>query len=108
MRLIVLPLAVVTLLVGCNGQKTKEKSKESISESYSDSLAYTDEALLDSVQYQTFNYFWDGAEPVSGLARERIHMDGVYPNHDKDIITRRFRFWTDGHFGRCRKRIHNP
>ena len=35
-----------------------------------------DEALLDSVQHRTFNYFWDGAEPTSGLARERYHVDG--------------------------------
>jgi hypothetical protein len=44
-------------------------------------------ALLDTVQKQTFEYFWSGAEPVSGLARERIHLDGVYPSHDQDIIT---------------------
>ena len=25
---------------------------------------------------------WDGAEPTSGLARERIHMDGDYPEND--------------------------
>jgi hypothetical protein len=31
----------------------------------------TDEALLDKVQQQTFNYFWDYGHPVSGLARER-------------------------------------
>jgi hypothetical protein len=31
----------------------------------------TDEALLDKVQLQTFNYFWDYGHPVSGLARER-------------------------------------
>lgn len=43
--------------------------------------------LLDKVQEQTFNYFWEGGEPISGGARERIHMDDVYPNHPKDIIT---------------------
>ena len=32
----------------------------------------SDSALLDLVQKQTFQYFWDGAEPVSGLARERF------------------------------------
>ena len=32
------------------------------------------DSLLDVVQYQTFKYFWDGAEPVSGMARERIHI----------------------------------
>jgi hypothetical protein len=31
----------------------------------------TDDALLDLVQRQTFLYFWDGAQPASGLARDR-------------------------------------
>jgi hypothetical protein len=30
-----------------------------------------DEKLLDIVQRQTFNFFWDGAHPVSGLAPDR-------------------------------------
>jgi Uncharacterized protein conserved in bacteria len=47
----------------------------------------TNEALLDSVQRRTFNYFWDGAEPTSGLARERFHEDGIYPENDKCIVT---------------------
>ena len=86
MRLFLITLAIATLFTGCNGQKTKEEAKKS-SEMNADSLAMADKVMLDTVQYQTFNYFWEGAEPVSGLARERIHMDGIYPNHDKDIIT---------------------
>lgn len=31
----------------------------------------SDAALLDLVQMQTFKYFWDFAEPASGMARER-------------------------------------
>src|SRR6185312_15161739 len=31
----------------------------------------SDSALLETVQRQTFRYFWDYAHPVSGLARER-------------------------------------
>ena len=46
-----------------------------------------DAALLNLVQKQTFNYFWDGAEPVSGMARERIHVDGIYPENDKNVVT---------------------
>lgn len=46
-----------------------------------------DEALMDSVQYYTFQYFWDGAEPNSGLARERYHVDGDYPQDDKNVVT---------------------
>lgn len=45
------------------------------------------EALLDTVQYYTFQYFWDGAEPNSGMARERYHVDGHYPQDDKHIVT---------------------
>jgi hypothetical protein len=45
------------------------------------------DSLLTLVQYRTFQYFWDGAEPVSGMARERYHMDGIYPQDDKDVVT---------------------
>ncbi|WP_228235576.1 glucoamylase family protein [Allomuricauda sp. M10] len=85
MRLVLIPMAVASMLIGCNGHKT-EKAEEATPTS-NDTIAYSDEALLDSVQHQTFEYFWDGAEPVSGLARERLHMDNDYPYHDKDIIT---------------------
>lgn len=46
-----------------------------------------DEAMFTDVQRTTFQYFWDGAEPTSGLARERYHMDDIYPENDKMIIT---------------------
>jgi len=39
----------------------------------------SDEDLLTKVQQQTFNYFWDFAHPVSGLARER--------NTSGDVVT---------------------
>ncbi len=42
---------------------------------------------MDSVERRTFNYFWEGAEPNSGLARERLHIDGVYPQNDAHIVT---------------------
>lgn len=47
----------------------------------------SDDSLLTRIQYLTFQYFWDGAEPVSGLARERYHVDGDYPQNDKNVIT---------------------
>jgi hypothetical protein len=46
-----------------------------------------EDSLLNVIQHQTFDYFWDGAEPVSGMARERIHMDDVYPQNDQNVIT---------------------
>ena len=46
----------------------------------------SDDSLLNLVEYKTFQYFWDGAEPVSGAARERLHLDGEYPDNDKNIV----------------------
>jgi len=77
-------MAVASLLVGCNGHSSKKEQANSVADI---AIKLNDGELLDLVQKQTFNYFWEGAEPVSGLARERIHLDNIYPSHDKDIIT---------------------
>lgn len=45
------------------------------------------EELLDMVQFYTFRYFYQGAEPNSGMAAERIHIDGDYPENDAHIVT---------------------
>src|SRR3984957_17057090 len=46
----------------------------------------SDSALLELVERQTFQYFWTGAEPNSGMGAERIHIDNIYPDHDQGII----------------------
>ena len=63
--------------------------------SQSQSTAYTvahtnglsDSALLDTVEKQSFKYFWDGAEPNSGMGCERVHVDNNYPENDQHIVT---------------------
>ena len=52
-----------------------------------DLIAFNDTALFRKVQAATFQYFWDGAEPISGLARERVHLDNIYPQNDQDVVT---------------------
>lgn len=49
----------------------------------------SDDEFLTYIQKAHFNYMWEGAEPTSGLACERIHTDGVYPENDADIVTHR-------------------
>ena len=66
--------------ISCNSKKDKDLKNKNIEET-------SDDALLTLVQKQTINYFWDGAEPTSGMGRERIHLDNIYPSHDKDIVT---------------------
>ena len=43
----------------------------------------SDDQLLDLVQRQTFLFFWDGAQPASGLARDRT---GRLADPDDDIV----------------------
>jgi len=78
-------VAIVLVVEGCNSRKAKSDSSDA--DPTAGHPKMTDTQLLDKVQEQTFNYFWDGAEPVSGLARERIHLDSIYPSNDRDIIT---------------------
>lgn len=46
-----------------------------------------DDAMLDYIQKIHLNYMWEGAEPTSGLACERIHLDGNYPQNDAQVVT---------------------
>ncbi|WP_083432157.1 glucoamylase family protein [Christiangramia salexigens] len=48
--------------------------------------ALTDEELLDLIQERTFNYFWDFAEPNSGMARERS-QENAYGGDSRHIVT---------------------
>ena len=45
----------------------------------------TDEQLLEVVQQQTFRYFWDFGDPVSGLSRERSNVTRDYGNEVSTI-----------------------
>ncbi|TAI48377.1 glucoamylase family protein [Flagellimonas allohymeniacidonis] len=85
MRLLLNLMVIASLVAGCNGHKTVEEKQTSSEKGTKISLS--DEELMDIVQKETFNYFWEGAEPVSGMARERIHMDGIYPSDDRDVVT---------------------
>lgn len=76
-------LASIVLLLtffSCNSQK--QSTNTSIAEP-----GISDDSLLTLTQSRTFQYFWDGAEPTSGGARERYHSDNIYPDNDKHIIT---------------------
>ena len=73
--------AIIFLFFSCI---TKDKKKGSVQIEFA---AISDSALLDSVKWQTIKYFTEGAETVSGMARERFHSDNVYPENDKHIIT---------------------
>ena len=79
----ILLMLLITVFQNCvfENKKTKENIGEIALKKF------TDDQLLDTIQYQTFNYFWDGAEPNSGLARERLHMDDVYPTSPKNTVT---------------------
>lgn len=77
------PLAVFSLsilILACAQQKKVLIQQRDYNPAISDST------LLDSIERKTFDFFWSGAEPNSGMAPERIHMDGDYPANDQRII----------------------
>ncbi|WP_134088900.1 glucoamylase family protein [Olivibacter sp. XZL3] len=79
----ILLLSFFAVLFSCS-QSPSNKDDGQVN-GQADSLS--DDSLLTLVQQQTFQYFWEGAEETSGLARERIHLDGVYPENDQDVVT---------------------
>lgn len=82
----IISITALLLMNSCNTKSSKTK-KSSEDKGSSEVTEISEDALLDSIQKGTFRYFWDGAEPNSGMAPERIHMDGDYPLDDKDIVT---------------------
>ncbi|MGB8376642.1 MAG: glucoamylase family protein [Salegentibacter sp.] len=76
---------VALLFSGCKNKTEKNENSTGVITAEDQKLS--DEALLDTVESQTLKYFWDYAEPNSGMARERFHPDGNYPRNDADIVT---------------------
>jgi hypothetical protein len=75
---------ILFTFLGCASSSDKPNVSTVVSPT---AVALTDEELIDIVQKQTFAYFWDYAEPNSGMARERYHPDGTYPENDANIVT---------------------
>lgn len=73
--------SILIILFSCNKKKAQMANVEN------EKKISTNDELLDTIQKQTINYFWEGAEPNSGLARERLHMDNIYPTSPKNTVT---------------------
>lgn len=85
MKRISLCAAVLLLfsLMACKNKPSASADKRAAS--VADTLS--DDALMDTVQRRTFQYFWEGGEPYSGMARERYHIDNVYPAGGPEVVT---------------------
>ena len=84
---IILSVAILAMPMSCSASKPEptpdpQKPKSDRPETFA-----SDDEMLDYIQKVHFNYMWDGAEPTSGLARERIHLDGEYPENDQNVVT---------------------
>lgn len=77
MKYALLPL--ILLVAACSNSQTAQQ-QTSVDKNISDS------ALFDTIEHRTFEFFWTGAEPKSGMAPERIHIDNDYPEHDQSTI----------------------
>ncbi|HSL87495.1 MAG TPA: glucoamylase family protein [Bacteroidales bacterium] len=86
MKRILRILLVLAVIAGGSCMRTSRENIRKTTEG-TDSGSITDDSLMTLVQYRTFQYFYDGAEPVSGMARERYHVDGEYPGNDMNVVT---------------------
>jgi hypothetical protein len=77
--LIFLSSIVLVIVIACTSGKKAVTKSNTIPAEY--------EKIYTDVQRTTFQYFWDGAEPTSGLARERFHVDNQYAENDKNVVT---------------------
>lgn len=83
-------LLSLPLFFSCGGKKAKtnDSGDKSILTGENRPVAFkSEDDFLDYIQFAHLNYMIEGAGPVSGLALERIHMDGEYPQNDRDVIT---------------------
>ena len=77
MKYALLPLILLVAACHSNSQGTQQTTVDN---------NISDSALFDTIEHRTFEFFWTGAEPNSGMAPERIHMDNDYPEHDQSTI----------------------
>ncbi len=78
---------LLLILLTFSSCKNSEETAENLISVTPDPKPLTDDELLNVVQRQTLKYFWDYAEPNSGMARERFHPDGNYPKNDAHVVT---------------------
>lgn len=80
-------LFLLSTLYCCNDKKTTQSSISKINKVNEAELAIlSSDELLELVQKQTFKYFWDFAEPNSGLTKERSQED-AYDGESNRMIT---------------------
>lgn len=90
MKRIFTAFALIMLLFSCCDNGTTSKDFGNIDDQTGKNRPVefkSDEDFLDYIQFAHLNYMVEGAGPISGLALERIHLDGKYPQNDSDVIT---------------------
>lgn len=83
-RILTLVVFTSVLTISCRVSESTAPAQKGTDEKVSQ---ISEDSLLTLTQERTFQYFWDGAESNSGMARERYHVDGNYPQNDKHIVT---------------------
>lgn len=88
LKILAILTAILPFLAACNGNETRNYGDMNDQTGKNRPLEFkSDEEFLDYIQFAHLNYMIEGAGPISGLALERIHMDGIYPQNDSNVIT---------------------
>ncbi|MGM0546906.1 MAG: glucoamylase family protein [Bacteroidota bacterium] len=73
-------------IISCSTSQSPQSEADDRSDT-SEVEQISEDSLMTLTQERTFQYFWDGAEPNSGMAPERYHVDGDYPQNDEHVVT---------------------
>lgn len=87
MKIQTLTLGLLLVQLSLSSCQNQIQEKQKPVKDSTERINQSTDSLLTKIQSQTFEYFWEAAEPTSGLARERVHIDGVYPQNDQNVIT---------------------
>ena len=88
LKILAILTAILPFLAACNGNETRNYGDMNDQTGKNRPMEFkSDEEFLDYIQFAHLNYMIEGAGPISGLALERIHMDGIYPQNDSNVIT---------------------
>lgn len=77
-------IIIVTFLINSTISNSQNKLESKIIEPVGIIQGLSDDELLETIQRQTFRFFWYGAHPISGMALER--SDTVLAEHYWDYI----------------------
>jgi hypothetical protein len=74
--LLSLALTIAAVIPAAPRQNSFTKQSSAFARHFPQALSLDDQAFLEDLQHRSFNYFWEQADPLTGLVPDRARMNG--------------------------------